>query len=126
MFIKGRSIMLLLKVTVNLPKMLIPLVKQNPKGYCNLPYHGNSRSLTLKMLYLACYCHSMTELCFSSTKLSKNFCYASCFNATCRSKPWIINRNFIVSKGQTKSQHGQGMLEVLSDSLVGLVSNSSG
>jgi len=34
----------------------------------------------------------------------------------------LLSKNFIVSKGQKKSQHGQGMLEVLSDSL-GLVSN---
>lgn len=36
----------------------------------------------------------------------------------------LLSKNFIVSKGQKKSQHGQGMLEVLSDSL-GLGSNLS-
>lgn len=36
----------------------------------------------------------------------------------------LLSKNFIVSKGQKTSQHGQGMLEVLSDSL-GLGSNLS-
>lgn len=36
----------------------------------------------------------------------------------------LLSKNFIVSKGQKKSKHGQGMLEVLSDNL-GLGSNLS-
>lgn len=122
--------MLLLNVTVYLPKMLIQFVSKILRGIATFPTLVTTEvymyvTVNLKMLYLARYCHSMTELCFSSTKLSKNFCYASCFNATCRSKPCIIIRISLSAKGKKKSQHGQGMLEVLSDSL-GLVSNLSG
>ena len=37
----------------------------------------------------------------------------------------LLSRILLSAKGKKKSQHGQGMLEVLSDSL-GLVSNLSG
>ena len=45
----------------------------------------------LKIDYLTCYGHCVTQLCFSSTEFPKHFCDASSFNTTFGSKRKVMS-----------------------------------
>ena len=64
------------------------------------------------MYYLACYCHGVAELCFSSAEFSKHFCDTSCLNATCRTKKYSCSLNSVHLIGSLQAPEG---FEVISE-----------